>query len=69
LKASWSRAAISSLIGFPMAYIINLSILPGLQEIVIENVYLAAFLLAIPFMIFSTLRIFFIDTVWKKIKN
>jgi len=62
------KALVSSALGLPVAYLINISILPLLNGLIHENVFLASALLASVFFIFSFLRIYFLDLIYQKYK-
>ena len=62
------KALVSSLLGFPIAYLINVTVLPVLNGTIHDNVYLASALLALPFILASWIRIYTIDLIYKKYK-
>jgi len=61
-----SKACLSALVGSPIAYGLNIGVLPTFVEIIDENVFLASALIAIPFCVASILRMFVIDYVYQK---
>jgi len=60
------KAGCSALIGFPISYMINISVLPHLNGLIHENVLLAGALLALPFILASWIRIYIIDLIYNK---
>jgi len=61
-----SKACLSALVGSPIAYGLNVDVLPTFVELIDENVFLASALIVVPFFIASTLRMFVIDYVYEK---
>jgi len=60
------KAGCSALIGFPIAYLINITVLPILNGTIHDNIYLASALLALPFILASWIRIYIIDLIYNK---
>ena len=63
-----SKACLSALVGSPIAYGLNVGVLPTFVELIEQNVFLASALIVVPFFIASTLRMFVIDYVYEKYK-
>jgi len=61
-----SKACLSALVGSPIAYGLNVSVLPTFVELIDQNVFLASALICVPFFVASTLRMFVIDFVYQK---
>jgi len=61
-----TKAGLSALIGSPIAYGLNVGVLPTFVKLIDENVFLASALIAVPFFVASTLRMFVIDYVYQK---
>jgi len=61
-----SKACLSALVGSPIAYGLNVGVLPTFVELIEQNVFLASALIVVPFFIASTLRMFVIDYVYEK---
>ena len=68
ISSLFAKGMFSALVGAPVSYGINLGVLPTLSEIINENIYLASFLIIIPFIIASTIRMTVIDYVYAKHK-
>jgi len=62
------KALVSSALGLPIAYLINISILPSLNGLIHSDLFLAGAILSSPFFIFSFLRIYFLDLIYQKYK-
>jgi hypothetical protein len=60
------KAGCSAIIGFPISYLINITVLPLLNGLIHENVFLAGALLALPFILASWIRIYIIDLIYNK---
>jgi len=61
-----TKSFLSALIGSPIAYTLNLGVLPTFSELIDENIFLASFLIIIPFIIASAIRMTVIDYVYEK---
>ena len=61
-----SKAILSALVGSPIAYGLNVGVLPFFVKLIDENVFLASALIVVPFFVASSLRIFVIDFVYQK---
>jgi len=61
-----TKAFASALIGSPIAYSLNVSILPSFTNLINENVFLAGALITAPFLIVSAVRMFLIDYIYEK---
>jgi len=61
-----TKASLSALIGSPIAYGLNIGVLPTFVELIEQNVFLASALIVVPFFVASTLRMFVIDYVYEK---
>ena len=62
------KGLFSAIVGSPIAYSLNITVLPSFSELIDENIYLASFLIIIPFIIASTVRMTVIDYVYEKYK-
>ena len=60
------KGLFSAIVGSPIAYSLNIAVLPTFSELIDENIYLASFLIIIPFIIASTIRMTVIDYVYEK---
>ena len=65
-KQLFYKAGFSSLAGLPIAYLLNISILPFFVTEIAENAMIAGALICIPFVMASITRIFIIDYVYDK---
>jgi len=65
-KSLFYKATLSASCGLPLAYVINLSVLPHITAVIESNPYLASALIAIPFFVASQMRIFSIDYIYEK---
>jgi len=61
VKAAWSAG-----VGLPISWTINVLVLPLLNGLIHENVFLAGALLALPFILASWIRIYIIDLIYNK---
>ncbi len=61
VKAAWSAG-----VGLPISWTINVLVLPLLNGLIHENVFLASALLALPFILASWIRIYIIDLIYNK---
>jgi len=66
ISALLTKAFLSAIIGSPIAYTLNLGVLPTFSELIDENIFLASFLIIIPFIIASAIRMTIIDYVYEK---
>jgi len=53
-------------VGLPISWMINVAVLPILNGLIHENVFLAGALLALPFILASWIRIYIIDLIYNK---
>jgi len=60
------KAFFSSGTGAPLSYGLNILIIPPLLWLFAENVFLAAFIITLPFFFVSVFRMFIIDYAFKK---
>jgi len=61
-----TKAFLSAMVGAPVALGLNIGVLPVFVTLIEQNVFLASVLIAIPFILASTVRIFLIDLVYEK---
>jgi len=61
-----TKSFASALVGSPIAYSLNVSILPSFTNLINENVFLAGVLITTPFLIVSAVRMFLIDIIYEK---
>jgi len=66
ISALLTKAFLSALVGAPIAFGLNIGVLPTFVELIEQNVFLASFLIIIPFIIASTVRMTVIDYVYEK---
>ena len=62
----FSKAFYSSMVGLPLSYVLNVTVLPHFAPLLLENPFLASALIAIPFFIASVFRMYSIDWVYEK---
>jgi len=65
-KQLFYKAGFSSLAGLPIAYLLNVSILPFFIPALQENTFIAGIFICIPFVIASVVRIFTIDYFYQR---
>jgi len=68
ITSLFTKGLFSAIVGSPIAYSLNLGVLPTFSELIDENIYLASFLILIPFIIASTIRMTLIDYVYARYK-
>lgn len=61
-----SKAFYSSIVGLPLSYLLNVTILPHFAPLLLEDPFIASGLIAIPFMIASVFRMYIIDWTYEK---
>ena len=62
-KYMLGKASFSSISGWPIAFGLNILILPSFAYMLIDNILLAAILIAVVFGLASVVRLFLIDYV------
>jgi len=65
-KSLLYKATFSASAGLPISYLLNITILPLFITELRENVLIAGALIAIPFLMASTIRIFVIDYIYQR---
>ena len=68
ITSLFTKGLFSAIVGSPIAYSLNLGVLPTFSELIDENIYLASFLILVPFIIASTIRMTLIDYVYERYK-
>jgi len=68
ISSLFAKGLFSAIVGSPIAYSLNLGVLPTFSELIDENIWLASFLILLPFIIASTIRMTVIDYVYEKYK-
>ena len=59
---------VSATAGFPIAFLVNLMLLPSLMHWVEWNWFIGTFALGIPYFIVSVVRMTAVDYAWEKYK-
>ena len=65
-KQIFYKATLSSSVGLPIAYMLNVTILPFFVPALQENTFVASAFITIPFLLASIMRIFTIDFIYQK---
>jgi len=68
ITSLFTKGLFSAIVGSPIAYSLNLGVLPTFSELIDENIFLASFLILVPFIIASTIRMTVIDYVYERYK-